>query len=50
MELSFSENFALLIFMIKEGGEDAKRAEDKLLKFAEAMDEVATEQENGKKD
>ena len=50
MELSFSENFALLIFMIKEGGEDARRAEDKLLKFAEAMDEVAKEQENAKKD
>ena len=48
MELSFSENFALLIFMIKEGGKDAERAEDKLLKFAEAMDEVAKEQENGK--
>jgi len=50
MELSFYEHYAHLINLIKEGGEDARRAEDKLLKFAEAMDEVAKEQENGKKD
>jgi hypothetical protein len=47
MELSFSENFALLILIIKEGGEDARRAEDKLLKFAEAMDDLAKDREGG---
>ena len=30
MELSWNENFALLILMIKEGGEDGKKAEEKL--------------------
>ena len=50
MELSFSENFALLIFMIKEGGEDGELAEQRLLRIAGAMDDEVEERENAKKD
>jgi len=52
MELSYRENFALLILMIKEGGKDSKQAEEKLLSFARVMDLVSTavDQENDKKD
>ena len=45
MELSWNENFALLILMIKEGGEDGKKAEEKLLSLAKALDCIAKEVE-----
>ena len=45
MELSWKENFALLILMVKEGGEDGKKAEEKLLSLAKAMDFIEKEVE-----
>ena len=48
MELSYRENFALLILMIKEGGKDGKKAEEKLLSLAKAMDFIAKEVEDRK--
>ena len=50
MELSFYEHYAHLINLIKEGGEDAELAEQRLLRVAGAMDDSIEERENAKKD
>ena len=50
MELSYRENFALLILMIKEGGKDGKKAEEKLLSLAKALDFIAKEVEEQEND